>query len=144
MRVLNGKIDYLRNRLSIKISIVNNFEPNDSILVPINEVLFEWVLENIIKNSVDAIQSSGEVSVSLVDNTQVIFIDISDSGRGIPRSHFKTIFQPGYTTKSRGWGLGLTLSKRIVEVYHNGKLFVNNSEIDKGTTFRIVLRKSHG
>jgi K+-sensing histidine kinase KdpD len=143
IKVLNGTVDYLRNRVSSKIKIVKNFEPNESILVPINEVLFEWVLENIIKNSVDAIQSSGEVSISVVDNTQVIFIDITDSGRGIPRSHFKTVFQPGYTTKSRGWGLGLTLSKRIVEVYHNGKLFVNNSEIDKGTTFRIVLRKSH-
>lgn len=142
--VLNGTVDYLQSRVSSKILLIKNYEQIESVFVPINETLFEWVLENIIKNSIDAIHSAGEVSISLVDNTQVIFIDIKDTGKGIPRSHFKTIFQPGYTTKSRGWGLGLTLSKRIVEVYHNGKLFVNSSELDKGTTFRIVLRKLHG
>ena len=140
---ISSTVEYIRNRISSKIQLVINFDQTESILVPVNETLFEWVIENIIRNSVDAIQSSGEVSVSIVDNTQVVFIDITDTGKGIPRSHFKTVFQPGYTTKSRGWGLGLTLSKRIIEVYHNGKLFVNGSEIDKGTTFRIVLRKSH-
>lgn len=143
LTVIGSTVDYLRNRISSKISLTVQFNSADSIPVPINETLFEWVLENVIRNSVDAIQSTGEVTVSVIDNTQVVFIDITDTGKGIPRSHFKTVFQPGYTTKSRGWGLGLTLSKRIIEVYHNGKLFVNSSEVDKGTTFRIVLNKSH-
>jgi K+-sensing histidine kinase KdpD len=141
--VLNGSVDYLRPRISNKISIVKKFDEQDYIPVPINETLFEWVIENIIKNSIDAIQGTGEVNVSITDNTQVVFIDVSDTGKGIPRSLFKTVFQPGYTTKSRGWGLGLTLSKRIIEEYHNGKVFVNYSEVDKGTTFRIVLRKTN-
>lgn len=143
LTLVGSTVDYLRNRISSKISLTVQFNSADSIPVPINETLFEWVLENVIRNSVDAIQSTGEVTVSVIDNTQVVFIDITDTGKGIPRSHFKTVFQPGYTTKSRGWGLGLTLSKRIIEVYHNGKLFVNSSEVDKGTTFRIVLNKSH-
>jgi signal transduction histidine kinase len=142
VEVINNSIDYLRNRISNKISIIKTYEDKDYIPVPINETLFEWVIENLIKNSIDAINSSGSVTVSITDNTQVVFIDVSDTGKGIPRSHFKTIFQPGYTTKSRGWGLGLTLSKRIIEDYHNGKVFVNYSEVDKGTTFRIVLKKS--
>ena len=140
---IGNTVEYLRNRISSKINLVVKFDSTDSIPLPLNETLFEWVLENIIRNSIDAIQSCGEVTISVIDNTQVVFIDITDTGKGIPRSHFKTIFQPGYTTKSRGWGLGLTLSKRIIEEYHNGKLFVNNSEVDKGTTFRIVLRKLH-
>lgn len=142
VEVINNSIDYLRNRISNKISIIKTYEDKDYIPVPINETLFEWVIENLIKNSIDAINSSGSVTVSITDNTQVVFIDVSDTGKGIPRSHFKTIFQPGYTTKSRGWGLGLTLSKRIIEDYHSGKVFVNYSEVDKGTTFRIVLKKS--
>ncbi|MFO8023257.1 MAG: HAMP domain-containing sensor histidine kinase [Perlabentimonas sp.] len=139
--VIDSSIDYLRNRISKKVAIEKLYQPNDIITAPINRTLFEWVLENIIKNSVDAIESKGEVKVSIVDNTQVVFIDIVDSGKGIPKSHFKTIFQPGFTTKARGWGLGLTLSKRIVEVYHRGKIFVNSSEVGKGSTFRIVLKK---
>jgi signal transduction histidine kinase len=142
VEVINNSIDYLRNRISNKISIIKTFEDKDYIPVPINETLFEWVIENLIKNSIDAINSSGSVTVSITDNTQVVFIDVTDTGKGIPRTHFKTIFQPGYTTKSRGWGLGLTLSKRIIEDYHSGKVFVNFSEVDKGTTFRIVLKKS--
>ena len=139
--VVNATVDYLSNRVSQKIRFIKQFNESDNIPVPMNETLFEWVLENIMKNSVDAIQQEGEVSVSIIDNTQVVFIDITDTGKGIPRSHFKTVFQPGFTTKSRGWGLGLTLSFRIIEVYHSGKLFVNSSEVNKGTTFRIVLKK---
>lgn len=141
VEVINNTIDYLSNRISNKISLVKGYEEKDYIPVPINETLFEWVVENIIKNSIDAISSSGSVKISITDNTQVVFIDVSDTGKGIPRSHFKTVFQPGYTTKKRGWGLGLTLSKRIIEDYHKGKVFVNYSELDKGTTFRIVLNK---
>ncbi|MDD2550103.1 MAG: ATP-binding protein [Bacteroidales bacterium] len=139
--VVNAMVNYLDGRVSKKICFTKHFNESDYVQVPINETLFEWVLENIIKNSVDAIQQEGEVSISIIDNTQVVFVDITDTGKGIPRSHFKTIFQPGFTTKSRGWGLGLSLSTRIIEEYHGGKLFVNSSEINKGTTFRIVLRK---
>lgn len=143
VHVINNSVDYIRNRVSSKINFIKDFEENEIIPVPINETLFEWVLENLLRNSVDAILTAGDVKISITDNTQVVFIDVSDTGKGIPRSHFKTIFQPGYTTKSRGWGLGLTLSKRIIEFYHHGKLFVNSSEIDKGTTFRIVLKKHY-
>ncbi len=140
--VINNTIGYLKKRTSSKITFVKNYNENDYLLVPINDTLFEWVLENIAKNAVDAIQSTGEVTFTITDNMQVVYIDVSDTGKGISRAHYKTIFQPGYTTKSRGWGLGLTLSKRIIEDYHNGKIFVNHSEVDKGTSIRIVIKKT--
>lgn len=140
-QIISGTIDYLRNRLSSKIEIEKRYEDSESILLPLNETLFEWVIENLIKNAVDAVNGSGKVSVAISDSTQVVFIDISDNGKGIPRSYFKSVFQPGFTTKTRGWGLGLSLSKRIIEENHGGKLFINHSEPDKGTTFRIVLKK---
>ena len=143
IQTVNNTINYLKNRTSNKIIFNKLFDENDYISVPINDTLFEWVIENITKNSIDAIQSNGEISIKITDNVQVVYIDITDTGKGIPRTHYKTIFQPGYTTKTRGWGLGLTLSKRIIEDYHNGKIFVNFSEIEKGTSFRIVLKKSH-
>ena len=93
------------------------------------------------KNAIDAIRGSGELEFSLTDNTQVLFLDIKDNGKGIHKSKFKTIFKPGFTTRKRGWGLGLSLSQRIVEMYHNGKIFVYQSEIGKGSTIRIVLKK---
>ena len=141
IEILNNSIDYLKSRVSNKILINKNYEASDYIPVPLNDTLVEWVVENLIKNSIDAIQSEGEVAVSITDNTQVVFVDITDTGKGIPRNLFKTVFQPGFTTKSRGWGLGLTLSKRIIEDYHEGKIFVNFSEVNKGTTFRIVFKK---
>ena len=95
-----------------------------------------------VRNAVDAIPNDGEVTFNIQDHIQVIYIDIADNGKGIPKSKFKKIFEPGYTTKSRGWGLGLTLSKRIIEEYHNGKIFINYSEINKGSSFRIVLPKN--
>ncbi len=143
VQTINNSINYLKKRSSSKVTFTKLYDENDNIIVPINETLFEWVVENITKNSIDAILSSGEISFKITDNIQVVYVDITDNGKGIARSQFKTIFQPGFTTKSRGWGLGLTLSRRIIEEYHNGKVFVNYSEIDKGTSFRIVLRKSH-
>ncbi|HCX99350.1 MAG TPA: ATP-binding protein [Bacteroidales bacterium] len=140
-QIISGTIDYLRNRLSNKIEIEKKYDDGESILLPLNETLFEWVIENLIKNAVDAVNGTGKVSVSISDSTQVVFIDISDNGKGIQRSYFKSVFQPGFTTKTRGWGLGLSLSKRIIEENHGGKLFINHSELDKGTTFRIVLKK---
>lgn len=139
--VLNSTIDYLQTRISSKIAITVGYDKSDSIIAKLNGTLFEWVIENVVKNAADAIQGNGEIHFKITDNVQVVYIDITDTGRGIPKSKQKTIFQPGYTTKQRGWGLGLTLSKRIIEDYHGGKIFVNFSEVNKGSSFRIVLPK---
>lgn len=139
-QVLEHSVDYIRSRTSGKIQF--NLQPlANQIFVPLNVPLFEWVIENILKNAIDAMGGSGTITVSILDQQQFIYIDISDTGKGIPKSSYKTIFKPGYTTKSRGWGLGLSLSKRIIEEYHNGHIFVKHSELNKGTTFRIVLNK---
>ena len=111
------------------------------IFAQLNVPLFEWVIENLIRNAVDAMTGNGSILIAISDQTQFVYIDITDTGKGIPKSKYKTIFEPGYTTKQRGWGLGLSLTKRIIENYHSGKIFVKGSEIDKGTTFRIVLNK---
>jgi signal transduction histidine kinase len=111
------------------------------ILVPLNMHLFEWVIENICKNAVDAMEGSGEVRIEISEDEFNVFIDVTDSGKGIPKSRYKTIFNPGFTSKQRGWGLGLTLSRRIIENYHSGKIFVKSSVLNKGTTFRIMLKK---
>ena len=106
-----------------------------------NIPLFAWVVENLCRNAVDAMEGKGSINIELSDQQQYVYIDITDSGKGIPRGKQKTIFEPGYTTKQRGWGLGLSLCKRIIEQYHQGKIFVKRSEVGKGTTFRIVLKK---
>ncbi|MBN1989028.1 MAG: HAMP domain-containing histidine kinase [Bacteroidales bacterium] len=139
--VLNSSIEYLQTRISTKIAITIGYDKSDSIIAKLNATLFEWVIENVVKNAADAIQGSGEIHFKITDNVQVVYIDITDTGRGIPKSKQKTIFQPGYTTKQRGWGLGLTLSKRIIEDYHGGKIFVNYSEVNKGSSFRVVIPK---
>ncbi|MFC2097585.1 sensor histidine kinase [Bacteroidota bacterium] len=139
--VLENSVEYLRTRSSDKIKFIHNYPKDLELYVPLNVSLFEWVIENICKNSIDAMDGSGEIVISLTDHNQVIFLDIQDSGKGISKSYFKAVFQPGYTTKQRGWGLGLSLSNRIVENYHSGKIFVKRSEINVGTTFRIVLKK---
>jgi signal transduction histidine kinase len=110
-------------------------------MVPLNAALFEWVIENLCKNSVDALNGVGEISISVTDSSQHINIDIADTGKGIPKNQFKAVFRPGFTTKKTGWGLGLSLVKRIVEHYHDGKIFVLHSEVNKGTVFRIILKK---
>lgn len=139
--LLNNSIDYLKTRASKRIRFVLE-EPEKAVMVPLSISLFEWVIENICKNAIDAIDKEGSIVIKVKENPKYIFIDITDSGKGIAKSKFKTVFKPGYTTKKRGWGLGLSLTKRIVEEYHNGKIFVLNSEVDKGTTFRIMLKRS--
>ena len=134
-------LDYINSRTSDKVIFTNNFDSIKELDVEINAPLFEWVIENICKNAVDAMQGNGTLNAKITDIGQVVFIDISDTGKGIPKIKKKAVFTPGYTTKKRGWGLGLSLTKRIIEEYHGGKVFVKSSEIDKGTTFRIVLRK---
>jgi nitrogen-specific signal transduction histidine kinase len=138
--VINNTITYLKSRSSDKInfSVTAN---HDRIMVPVNAPLFEWVIENVCKNAMDAIEGQGEIKLTINDEPHMILIDITDNGKGIPKTQHKTIFKPGYTTKERGWGLGLSLTKRIVEEYHKGRIYVASSELGKGTTIRIMLRK---
>lgn len=136
--VLRHMIEYIRRRASRKVEF-RFVPPEDPLHARINPPLFEWVLENLLKNALDAMDGSGIIEVRLIDGGKELFVDISDTGKGIPKSRFQTIFEPGYSTKKRGWGLGLTLVKRIVESYHDGRIFVKNSTPDQGTTFRIVL-----
>jgi anti-sigma regulatory factor (Ser/Thr protein kinase) len=138
--VIMTAVNYLRSRSSGKIRI-NLSLPTYELVVPLNAALFEWVIENLCKNAIDALNGEGQIEIALTDYTQVIYIDIRDTGKGIPKSMFKAIFKPGFTTKKKGWGLGLSLAKRIVEDYHDGKIFVHQSELNKGSVIRIVLKK---
>lgn len=139
--VIEEVLQYLRTRLSQKVIFNHTTTNGNKVMASINVPLLEWVLENIIKNAVDAISGEGKIDIHVTDQSQFVYIDIKDNGKGIPKGKRKTVFEPGYTTKKRGWGLGLSLTKRIIENYHSGKVFVKQSEIDKGTTFRIVLNK---
>jgi len=137
--LVNNVVNYLRPRISSKINI-EVFTLSDTILAMIHAPLFEWVLENLLKNAVDAIGATGDIAIKILRGSDnKVFIDVSDTGKGIPRSKVVTVFRPGFTTKKRGWGLGLALAKRIIEHYHNGKIFVKYSEENQGTTFRISL-----
>ena len=138
--VIKNAVEYIKNRSSEKINIALEIENND-LMIPMNPELFEWVIENLCKNAIDSMQGKGTIEIGVSDDEREIHINVRDQGKGIPKSRQKTIFKPGYTTKERGWGLGLSLSKRIIETYHGGKIFVSHSEINKGTTFRIVLKK---
>lgn len=133
-------IDYMKTRSSSKVGFFINDSQASNIEVPLNLNLFGWVLENLCKNAIDAMAGAGTIRVDVYDNATKVYIDISDTGKGIPKSNFKTIFNPGFTSKKRGWGLGLSLSKRIIENYHKGKIFVKSSS-SSGTTIRIALRK---
>lgn len=139
--VISTTISYLKTRLSKNVKFSQTGSPGE-VLASMNIPLLEWVLENIIKNGVDAIRGDGNIDIDIIDQSQFVYIDITDNGKGIPKGQRKTVFEPGFTTKQRGWGLGLSLTKRIIENYHSGKVFVKSSEIDQGTTFRIVLNKN--
>ncbi len=131
--------NYLKTRVSSKIEFhFTSFYPE--ILVPHNPALIEWVIENICKNAADTMETEGKLTINIHTSENEVYIDITDTGKGIPHNQFKTIFKPGFTTKKRGWGLGLSLVKRIIKEYHKGDVFVLHSEIDKGTTFRITLK----
>ena len=139
--VLNSTVDYLKTRSSERVKFETTFKKDDVIPVPMNAALFSWVIENLCKNAIDAMENNGQITLALKENHETVTLDVTDTGKGVPKSQHKTIFQPGYSTKKRGWGLGLSLAKRIVENYHNGKIFIKWSEAGKGTTFRIVLNK---
>ena len=135
-------LTYLQKRISTKVSLTFTNELPENQTLMLNRSLFEWVIENLCKNAVDAMAGIGHITVLMTPfGRNEIRIDVSDTGKGIPRKGWKKVFTPGFSTKKRGWGLGLTLAKRIIEEYHGGKLFIKNSEIDKGTTFRIILKK---
>jgi hypothetical protein len=138
--VVKDFVDYFRVRVSDKITF--EVHGNQRLKAGLNIPLFDWVLENLLKNAVNAITGKGSIQVEIgeVKLKKQVYIDVTDTGKGIPRSKFITVFQPGYTTRKRGWGLGLSLTKRMVENYHNGQIFVKDSELGKGTTFRILLK----
>lgn len=141
VEVLTSTVDYLKTRSSNKIKFETSFNDDDIIIAPLNAALFSWVIENLCKNAIDAIDNHGTISIHIKEKDNAVNIDVTDTGKGVHKSQFKTIFQPGFSTKKRGWGLGLSLAKRIIENYHKGKIFIKWSEIGKGTTFRIVLNK---
>ena len=134
-------IDYLKARSSSKVKFISLFNDAEVITVPVNAPLFEWVIENVSKNAIDAMEGSGEIRFNISETDKTILIDITDTGKGIPRNAFKKIFNPGYTTKKRGWGLGLSLAKRIIEEFHNGKIYVRHSEVGIGTCIRIIMNR---
>ena len=134
-------VDYIKKRASGKVQFTMNTHGVASIPVRISPALFDWVIENLLKNALDAIEGKGKISIDIRQQADKIQIDVTDTGKGIARQHLSRVFKPGFTTKKRGWGLGLSLSKRIVEQFHKGELFVKHSEPGKGTTFRIVLNK---
>ena len=138
--LIQDTMEYLQRRFSKKFEFDIRL-PEGPLVVPLVPSLFRWVLENLTKNAVDAMGDKGKITLELTDSPDGVTIDLSDTGKGIPKKQFKQVFDPGYTSKKRGWGLGLSLSKRIVEEYHKGKIFVKSSVVGQGTTFRIQLRK---
>jgi signal transduction histidine kinase len=139
--IMTGTIDYLKSRTSSKVSFIFDFDTSKEILIPLNAALFEWVVENTSKNAIDAMEGNGKITYRISETDKSILIDISDTGKGIPKRAFKKIFNPGYTTKQHGWGLGLSLTKRIIEEFHKGRIFVRHSEVGIGSSIRIVLNK---
>lgn len=140
--VIQSAMDYMRTRTSNKVQYTLDTNQDHDIQALLCAPLFEWVIENLCKNAIDSMEGKGNISLSLQIDENKIHLDISDTGKGIDRRYFKTIFKPGYTSKKRGWGLGLSLAKRIIEDYHRGKLFVKQSQIGLGSTFRITLEQA--
>ena len=141
LRILLKEVtEYIAHRTSDKVKIVTHL-PETSVTLPLNASLFGWVIENLCKNAIDAMDGVGRITISVTDSSNRWYIDVEDTGKGIIKSKHQTVFTPGYTTKKRGWGLGLSLACRIVEEYHSGRIFVKQSELNKGTVFRIELKK---
>ena len=136
--VLNGVIDYVEHRSPATVSFVRDF-PNPPVNARVNASLFGWVIENICKNAVDAMSGKGTLTIRLAEDRNYVIIDVTDTGKGIAKNSWRSVFDPGYTTKERGWGLGLSLAKRIVTEYHKGRIYVAHSELGRGTTFRIEI-----
>ena len=139
--VVGASVMYFRKRIPRNVTLSYNGLAMAPVRANINVALFEWVIENLLKNSLDAMQGKGEIDVKISSTEKNVIIDVSDTGKGIAKGNWKRIFEPGFTTKTRGWGLGLSLSRRIVKDYHHGKIFVARSEMGQGTTFRIILKR---
>ncbi|MDR0412448.1 MAG: HAMP domain-containing histidine kinase [Dysgonamonadaceae bacterium] len=137
--VIQSAVEYMEKRISSKVVVALDVR-EESLFVLINESLFGWIIENLIKNAVDAMDGKGKIDIRAYRKNGRVLLDVSDTGKGIPKSKFRSVFQPGYTTKKRGWGLGLSLVKRIIESSEKGKIYVYKSELNKGTTFRIELK----
>ncbi|MBR3433230.1 MAG: HAMP domain-containing histidine kinase [Bacteroidaceae bacterium] len=137
--VIEQVVQYINRRTSNRVTMTCHL-PQTPLIVNICAPLFEWVIENLCKNAIDAMDGSGSITLVAREEANCFSVEITDTGKGIPKNHFSTVFTPGFTTKKRGWGLGLSLAKRIVEEYHNGRIYVKNSELGKGTTFRIELK----
>jgi K+-sensing histidine kinase KdpD len=140
IQVIENSLSYMKTRRG-KSVIIETRLPLSPVIIPVNDTLLDWVIENLCKNAMDAMEGSGKITVSCVSNENFVTIDVEDTGKGITKTKFRTIFKPGYTTKKRGWGLGLSLTKRIIEDYHNGKIFVLSSDPGIRTIFRIILNK---
>lgn len=138
--VLEHVITYMDRRTSNKVQILRRF-PDHEVIVRMNASLFEWVIENLCKNAVDAMEGAGTITLTLLDEDEQAVIEVQDTGKGIKKKDLKSVFTPGFTTKKRGWGLGLSLARRIVEEYHKGRIFVKQSELGRGTTFRVEMKK---
>ena len=138
---INNVVEYVRKRASGKVTITVETHGKSDIRVPLSGPLFDWVIENLLKNALDAIVGKGSIHIDIIENLKTVVIDVSDTGKGISQQNIGKVFKPGFTTKKRGWGLGLSLSKRIIDQYHKGSISVKNSEVERGTTFRIVLKK---
>lgn len=140
IEITENTVNYLKGRISSKVDLRFNSE-KEEIRIPLNVALYSWVIENLVKNAVDAMQNQGAINVYVTDRENSVIVSVADTGPGIMKKLHKRIFEPGFTTKQRGWGLGLSLAKRIIENYHNGKIFVAKSDRDSGTEIRIILRK---
>ena len=138
--VLMHVVDYMDRRTSSQVQMIRQI-PDHEVMVKMNASLFEWVIENLCKNAVDAMEGKGIITLTLIEESQRVVIEVQDTGKGIKKKDLKSVFTPGFTTKKRGWGLGLSLAKRIVEEYHKGRIYVKSSELGKGTTFRIEMPK---
>ncbi|MBR2326099.1 MAG: HAMP domain-containing histidine kinase [Alistipes sp.] len=140
--VVGESVMYFMRRIPRNVTLDYNGLATDTVKAKMNASLFEWVIENLIKNALDALQGKGEIKITIGSDKSKAWVEVSDTGKGIPKSKWKRIFEPGYTTKTRGWGLGLSLSRRIIEDYHNGHIAVTESEIGRGTTFRVTLKRA--
>ncbi len=141
VKQISNMVDYMRKRAPGKIVFSININGPQQIFAKVSAPLFDWVIENLLKNALDSMEGKGSIGVEITDEKNIVTIDITDSGKGISKQNIARVFKPGFTTKKRGWGLGLSLSRRIIQQYHKGEIFVKQSEIGKGTTFRIVLKK---
>ena len=141
LKQVNSMVDYMRKRATGKIIFTVNHQNREAIFARISPPLFDWVIENLLKNALDAMEGKGAITVNMNEDDKTVYLDVTDTGKGISKKNIGQVFKPGFTTKKRGWGLGLSLSKRIIAQYHKGEIYVKHSEIGKGTTFRIVLKK---